>query len=220
MLAGRHSHRRRNRAASACPPSIVHVRVEHQASTSCASRCAESRRSWRIGLAGCRRQTASVQCPPICTLLTFARPAHGSGPMRIATPLSQRTCTTYSLPASRRTCVKNSTRKAMRLTLKRSTSQIARRSTIAIAARVKVPPKRCFGRSASKFFNRVGRKEPVALPNSLPQSRRPSCDVVMLPITAVGPRPVPAAGQGQRRRRAAVPSPPQCAGPGPGCRCS
>ena len=50
-----------------------------------------------------------------------------------------------------------------------------------------------------------GRKEPVALPNSLPQSRRPSCDVVMLPITAVSPRPVPADRQGQRRRRAAVP---------------
>jgi len=31
-------------------------------------------------------------------------PTHGSGPMRIATPSSQWTCTTYSLPASRRTC--------------------------------------------------------------------------------------------------------------------
>ncbi|EXI73406.1 MAG: hypothetical protein AW07_02618 [Candidatus Accumulibacter sp. SK-11] len=73
MLAGRHSHRRRNRAASACPPGIVHVRVEHHASTSCASSCAERRRSWRTGVAGCRRQRASAQCLPNCTLLTFAR---------------------------------------------------------------------------------------------------------------------------------------------------
>ena len=33
-------------------------------------------------------------------------PAHGSGPMWVATPSSQRTCTSYSLPVSRRTCVK------------------------------------------------------------------------------------------------------------------
>ena len=30
-------------------------------------------------------------------------PAHDSGPMRVATPSSQWTCTTYSLPVSRRT---------------------------------------------------------------------------------------------------------------------
>ena len=30
-------------------------------------------------------------------------PAHGSGPMRFATPSSRSTCTTYSLPVSRRT---------------------------------------------------------------------------------------------------------------------
>src|SRR6516165_1096948 len=33
-------------------------------------------------------------------------PAHGLGPMWVATPSSQWTCTTYSLPVSRRTCVK------------------------------------------------------------------------------------------------------------------
>jgi hypothetical protein len=33
-------------------------------------------------------------------------PAHGLGPMRVATPSSQWTCTTYSLPVSRRTRVK------------------------------------------------------------------------------------------------------------------
>ena len=33
--------------------------------------------------------------------------AHGSGPMRVATPSSQRTSTAYSLPVSRRTCHRN-----------------------------------------------------------------------------------------------------------------
>jgi hypothetical protein len=33
-------------------------------------------------------------------------PAHGLGPMWVATPSSQWTCTTYSLPVSRRTCAK------------------------------------------------------------------------------------------------------------------
>src|SRR5262249_10383034 len=33
-------------------------------------------------------------------------PAHGLGPMWVAAPSSQWTCTTYSLPVSRRTCVK------------------------------------------------------------------------------------------------------------------
>src|SRR5262249_42169306 len=33
-------------------------------------------------------------------------PAHGLGPMWVATPSSQWTCTTYSVPVSRRTCVK------------------------------------------------------------------------------------------------------------------
>jgi hypothetical protein len=33
-------------------------------------------------------------------------PAHGLGPMWVATPSSQWTCTTYSLPVSRRTRVK------------------------------------------------------------------------------------------------------------------
>lgn len=34
---------------------------------------------------------------------TSRMPAHGSGPMWIATPSSYRTCTDYSLPVSRRT---------------------------------------------------------------------------------------------------------------------
>src|SRR6516162_508833 len=37
-------------------------------------------------------------------------PAHGSGPMWIATPSSRRTSTSYSLPVSRRTCVKTPAR--------------------------------------------------------------------------------------------------------------
>ena len=34
-------------------------------------------------------------------------PTHGSGPMWIATPSSQWTCTIYSLPVSRRTVIEN-----------------------------------------------------------------------------------------------------------------
>src|SRR5277367_6586488 len=43
-------------------------------------------------------------CSPADASLTSSRtPAHGSGPMWVATPSSQWTFTTYSLPVSRRT---------------------------------------------------------------------------------------------------------------------
>jgi len=51
------------------------------------------RRTFRGSMAGL--------CAPLPTLLTSSRrPPHGSGPMWIAIPSSQWTCTTYSLPVS------------------------------------------------------------------------------------------------------------------------
>jgi len=49
-------------------------------------------------------------CSPTDASPTPSRlPAHGSGPMRFATPSSQWTCTTYPLPVSRRTLKVNDT---------------------------------------------------------------------------------------------------------------
>src|SRR5690349_14860986 len=46
-----------------------------------------------------------VRSPADASPTASRRPAHGSGPMWIATPSSQWTCTTYSLPVSRRTLI-------------------------------------------------------------------------------------------------------------------
>ena len=47
-----------------------------------------------------------ARSPADASLTSSRMPAHGLGPMRVATPSSQWTCTTYSSPVSRRTCVK------------------------------------------------------------------------------------------------------------------
>ena len=47
-----------------------------------------------------------ARTPTDASLTSSRMPAHGLGPMWIATPSSQGTCTPYSLPVSRRTCVK------------------------------------------------------------------------------------------------------------------
>jgi len=44
-----------------------------------------------------------MQSPTDASPTSSRTPAHGSGPMWIATPSSRWTCTTYSLPVSRRT---------------------------------------------------------------------------------------------------------------------
>ena len=55
----------------------------------------------------CEAQWLAYVLPADASLSPSRMTAHGSGPMRFATPSSYRTCTDYSLPVSRRTAKKS-----------------------------------------------------------------------------------------------------------------